>query len=77
MDIQLADVIVHIDETLPKDQREQIEQHLRELDGIVSVHNPDNKPHLSVVQYNPEVSSSGVILETVKGQGVHAELVGL
>ncbi len=77
MDIQLADVIVHIDETLPKDQREQIEEQLRGLDGIVSVHNPDDKPHLAVVQYNPDVSSSGAILEMVKGQGVHAELVGL
>ncbi len=77
MDIQLADVIVHIDENLPKDQRAQIEEKLRAIDGIVSVHNPDDRPHLSVVGFNPEVSSSGAILETVKSQGVHAELVGL
>lgn len=77
MDIQLADVTIHIDETLPKEQREQIEEKLRGLDGIVSVHNPDDRPHLAVVQYNPDVASSGAILEMVKSQGVHAELVGL
>jgi hypothetical protein len=77
MDIQLADVVVHIDENLPKDQRAQIEVKLRAMDGIVSVHNPDDRPHLSVIEFNPDVSSSGAILEMVKGQGVHAELVGL
>jgi len=77
MDIQLADVIVHIDESLPKEQRGQIEEQLRTLDGIVSVHNPDDRPHLAVVQYNPDLSSSEAILEMVKDQGVHAELVGL
>ena len=77
MDIQLADVVVHIDENLPKDQRTQIEEKLRTMDGIVSVHNPDDRPHLSVIEFNPDVSSSGAILEMVKGQGVHAELVGL
>ena len=77
MDIQLADVIVHIDENLPKDQRVQIEEKLRTMDGIVSVHNPDDRPHLSVIEFNPDVSSSGAILEMVKSQGVHAELVGL
>ena len=77
MDIQLADVVVHIDENLPKDQRVQIEVKLRAMDGIVSVHNPDDRPHLSVIEFNPGVSSSGAILEMVKGQGVHAELVGL
>ena len=77
MDIPLADVIVHIDEALPKEQRGQIEEQLRSMAGVVSVHNPDDKPHLAVVQYNPDLSSSGAILDMVKGQGVHAELVGL
>ncbi len=77
MDIQLADVIVHIDETLPKSQRTHIEEMLRTMDGIVSVHNPDDRPHLSVVEFNPDVSSSAEILKMVKSQGVHAELIGL
>ncbi len=77
MDIQLADVLVHIDETLPKSRRTQIEEKLRTMDGIVSVHNPDERPHLSMVEFNPDVSSSAAILKMVKSQGVHAELIGL
>ena len=75
--IQLADVVVHIDETLPGDRRADIETRIRSLDGVISVHNPDDRPHLAVVQYNPEKASSGGILDLVRQQGVHAELIGL
>ena len=77
MDIQLADVVVHIDQTLERERRTEIEEHLRAIDGVVSVHNPDEKPHLAIVEYNPEKTNSTVILNTVTVQGVQAELVGL
>jgi hypothetical protein len=77
MDIQLADVIVHIDQTLESDRRSRIEDELRAIDGVVSVHNPDDKPHLAIVEYNPEKTNSAAILRTVTTQGVHAELIGL
>jgi len=77
MNIQLADVVVHIDQTLEKDQRSKIEDELRAIDGVVSVHNPDNRPHLSVIEYNPDKTNSATILSTVTNQGVHAELIGL
>lgn len=77
MDIQLADVTIHIDEALDKAKRAEIEDKLRAIDGVVSVHNPDNRPHLAVIEYNPSKVKSTALLETVKGQGVHAELIGL
>lgn len=77
MDIQLADVVVHIDQTLERDRRSEIEEELRAIDGVVSVHNPDNRPHLAIVEYNPDKTNSTVILNTVTVQGVQAELVGL
>ncbi len=77
MDIHLADVVVHIDQTLERERRAQIEEQLRAVDGVVSVHNPDNRPHLTLVQYDPAKTSSAVILDTVTAQGVRAELVGL
>jgi len=77
MDIQLADVVVHIDQTLERERRAQIEAELRAIDGVVSVHNPDDRPHLAVVEYNPVKTSSAVILERITVQGVRAELVGL
>jgi hypothetical protein len=77
MDIQLADVTLHIDEALDKEERQQIGEQLRALDGVVSVHNPDSKPHLTVVEYNPAKLKASQLLETVKGAGVHAEMIGL
>jgi hypothetical protein len=77
MDIQLADVVVHIDQTLERERRTQIEEQVRAIDGVVSVHNPDDKPHLAIVEYNPDKTTSAEILSTITIQGVHAELVGL
>mgnify|MGYP001816803021 FL=1 len=77
MDIQLADVTIHVDENLEVAERAEIEQKLRAIDGVVSVHNPDDKPHLAVVEYDPNKVKSTVLLETVKVEGVHAQLVGL
>ena len=77
MNIQLADVVVHIDQSLERQERSKIEKELRAIDGVVSVHNPDDRPHLSIIEYNPEVTNSAAILSTVTNQGVHAELIGL
>jgi hypothetical protein len=77
MNIQLADVVVHIDQSLEREQRAKIEDELRAINGVVSVHNPDDRPHLSVIEYNPDLTNSAAILTTVTSQGVRAELIGL
>lgn len=76
-DINLADITLHIDENLSAEQRGTIEEGLRALDGVVSVHNSDRTPHLTVVGYNHSVTDSQRILKRVTDQGVHAELIGL
>ncbi|NEX19362.1 ATP-binding protein [Thiorhodococcus mannitoliphagus] len=77
MDISLADVLIHIDESLPQERREVVEGLLRSVEGVVSVHNPDDRPHLTIVEYRPDRTNAQTLLEGVRGQGVHAELVGL
>ena len=77
MDTSLADVMIHIDETLPTGRRGEVETHLRAVDGVVSVHNPADKPHLMIIQYRPDLANSQSLLARVRGEGVHAELVGL
>jgi hypothetical protein len=62
---------------LDRPGRAKIEDALRMIDGVVSVHNPDNRPHLAVVEYNPDKTNSAAILSAVTSQGVHAELIGL
>jgi hypothetical protein len=77
MSTNLADVIVHIDETLPLDQLTTLEDHIHQIGGVVSACNRDDQPHLITVVYDPKQVQSGDILVRVKSEGVHAELVGL
>jgi hypothetical protein len=77
MDIQLADVLLHIDENLTPDRRGEVEDRLRGVDGVVSVHNPETKPHLTLVQYRPDKVSSQALLQATLAEGISAELVGL
>ncbi len=77
MDIQLADVTLHIDEALSTERRADLETSLRGIDGVVSVSNADKTPHLTIVEYNPKKTNSTAILACAKEQGVHAELIGI
>ena len=77
MNIDLADVTIHVDETLDPSGLTQLDSALRERDGVVSVHVNENRPHLFLLEYNPVKVNSQELLEIVKRQGMHAELVGL
>jgi len=77
MDIKLVDITLHIDETLANTKLSEIADKVRQEEGIVSVAFHDDKAHLMVVQYNPEITKSADILQRVKDQGLHAELIGL
>ena len=77
MSINIADVIVHVDETLPPDQLKTLEDHIHKMGGVVSASNRDATPHLISVTYDPEKVKSHDILVKVESEGVHAELVGL
>ena len=77
MDIKLVDVLVHVDESIDKTARGAMEDKVRGIEGVVSVAQHDDKPHLMMIEYNPDKTSSADILTCVKGEGVHAEIVGL
>lgn len=79
MDINLADITLHIDEELNDAARDSLEDAIRSRDGVVSVHFNTNAkhPHLAVVEFNPEKVSSRDLLSIVQFQGYHGELIGL
>lgn len=77
MDMQLADVTIHVDENLDAAQRAEIEHKLRAIDGVVSVSNHDARPHLSIVEYDPNKVASSALLDAVRRENVHAEMIGL
>lgn len=76
-DIKLVDVTIHIDNDTDTDTREKIDTALRRLNGVVSVHMPDDEPHLLTVEYNPDVTTSAHMLTTVRELAGHAEMIGL
>lgn len=75
--IFLADVTVHIDETISDETRAKVDKDLCSLDGVISVHSSEKTPHLVVVTYDLNHSKSKEILGAVLGEHLHAELVGL
>jgi hypothetical protein len=77
MKFPIADVLVHIDESLSKEALTKLEDVVRGEECVVSATIPAGKMHLMLVAYNPECTSGKKILLKVKEQGVHAELVGL
>lgn len=76
-DIKLTDVTIHIDKDADNDTRQKIDAALRTKDGVVSVHMPNDKPHLLVVEYDADATDSGNMLTTVKQIAGHAELIGM
>jgi hypothetical protein len=77
MNIDLADVTIHVDETLDPASLSELDTAFRQQDGVISVHVDEKRPHLFVLEYNPVKLTSRDLLQVVTTQGMHAELVGL
>lgn len=72
-----ADIMLHIDETLPADQLKTLENHLYKMGGVLSATNRDDKPNMILVSYDPDKVQSHDILVKVENEGIHAQLIGL
>lgn len=77
MEIKMVDVTVHIDEETDHETRELMKDQLRGMEGVMAAITHDERPHLMVVEYDPDRINSAQILAQVKDAGVHAELIGL
>jgi hypothetical protein len=77
MDIPIADVMIHIDETLSREALAKIEDDLRQDECVISACVSAEDQHLMLVAYNPRCTSAQSLLTKVGRRGIHAELVGL
>lgn len=73
----VADVTLHIDETLDERELAQLEMAIRNDVGIVSVGHNEKDRHLMLVLYAPDETKSVNILRSVAEQGYHGELIGV
>jgi hypothetical protein len=76
MDINLATVMLHIQEPLDELSRRRLEDTMREDACVVSVGMPDNPPRSILIAYNPACTNSENILRRATRTGLHAKLVG-
>lgn len=77
MDISVVDMIVHVNETVPAERMNELEEVLRTDACVISACCSNDNPHLLMVTYNPACTTSGNVLNMVQAQGLHANLVGL
>jgi len=75
--IDTSDIVIHIDENLDIKHRQTIINQLSTQAGVVSVSNHQKTPHLLVIMYDHLKVNSRELLDSIKKNGVHAELVGL
>ena len=76
MATQIADVLLHIDETLEDWQNQILDDHMRLQDGVIASGHISVTPHLMLVEYNPECASAMSLLRMIERHGYHAERVG-
>lgn len=76
-DIKLVDITLHIDNNLKTTVREAVENELRSLNGVVSVHMPLDRAHLVEVAYNPDHVQAEHIAHSIRELAGRVELIGL
>lgn len=75
--MNIVDFLIHLHPDLPADERAKLEEDIRGLKGVLSVHFNTEHPHLLVVAYNPNATTSAQVLEYVGKRGVEATQIGL
>jgi len=75
--MNLADLIIHVNENLEPAARESLEQDLRTQNGVVAPRFNQETSHLLLVAYNPQKVASQTLLNRVTAHGYTAQLVGM
>lgn len=71
--MDINDVVIHVNESLGSRARHALEDHMREIDGVIAPRFSDSKTHLMIVAYNPDRTRMGVLLDEVRSQGYTAQ----
>jgi hypothetical protein len=74
---KLVDVTLHINEDMDQHTRDQLCDDLLHIVGVNAADTNGAKPHLMIVEYNPDVVSPTVFVEYAKQRGLHMQLIGM
>jgi len=74
--MHITDMVMHIGNRLGVDTRRTVEQALSRHKGVINARFNDARPHLMLVSYDTDRTSSFEILAQMSGQQLCAERVG-
>jgi len=75
--MQLADVLIHLDQNINESEKENIIEQLRDVEGVIGPRFNKDREHLLLVCYDSDTIGSLTLLNKVKDKGYKAQLVGL
>ena len=74
--MSISDIMIHINESLSSEARTTLEEAMRTIDGVVAPRFNAGKEHLLVIAFDPQKTSSAVLLKKARDTGLTAQLVG-
>ena len=74
--MSISDIMIHINESLSSEARTTLEEAMRTIDGVVAPRFNAGKEHLLVIAFDPQKTSSAVLLKKARDAGLTAQLVG-
>lgn len=75
--MEIADFVIHVKTELPAAEREQLAAEIGAREGVVSAHFSREHAHLLTIAYDPDVTSSAMLLNQVGERGGEVFKVGL
>jgi hypothetical protein len=73
----MSDVTLHINEDTEHEEREKLRDTLLNMEGVMAAAYHDEKPHLIIIEYDPDVVEALRFVEAAESRGLHGQLVGL
>ena len=77
MSDKMVDVTLHIDEDTSHEDRESFRDALLSMSGVMAAAYHDERPHLLVIEYDPDVIAPKEFVVAAKHHGFHSELIGM
>lgn len=74
--MHISDMVMHVDNFLGENTRRNVEKALNAKKGIIHAHFNEKRPHLMLVSYDTERTSSFEVLAQMTGQQLRAERIG-
>ena len=72
-----GDIVIHIDEDLDDHNIHYLEREIAGIDGILSACVHERTRHLMIVDFDATAIKPSTIVDSFRGRGLQAEMIGL